>query len=119
MFKHFIPDKRTPPTKKKRGRPSKNTTTCLSDNAGSMILNNDINQAQSPMKKRQKDKPIEVYLLPSYYDDNCVRGKRMLHSKGCTRLSEDLCMNLTQPEEIIPDISVLESNEGITDLFAI
>ena len=63
---------------------------------------------------------VDVCLLPSYYDDSSVGGRRMLHSKGCTRLRQKV-EGTVCPESsgAVPDLYSLGVNEGATDLFAV
>ena len=118
MFRHFLPNKESP-TKKKRGRPAKNSTTSASDNPLSSLFHNSSNSGTANKKSKQNS-CVDVYLLPSYYDDSSVGGRRMLHSKGCTRLRQRVeASESPQSSDAIPDLYSLDVNEGATDLFAV
>ena len=113
-----MPNKTPSNIKKKRGRPAKTPESDEPDSALCSALNSEIDGDQSKAKKPKPDQAIEVYLLPSYYDESCIGGRRMLHSKGCTRLKPQVSSgNSTASYERISDLYALEENEGASDLF--
>jgi len=113
MFKHFMPNKGV--AKKKRGRPAKNIAADPSDSTLASLLQG----IKPPDKKSKATGTIEVYLLPSHYDQTCATGRRILHSKGCTRLRPQVDgTSASEATADVPDLYALEANEGTTELFA-